>query len=214
MSPPHAEMMSEPDIPEQRSKPPVKKDRAPEENSARLQRLQNELVRPGNREKLIRLAARSGVPESYQEDMVQDIMMSAFQSLKRFKGKSKLDTWLFRIAFNTCSNYRKTRGRRGRYQGDNRPGGEDSRDEIKNAIDPGTTKDKLTDPVEREELEQMIMKLPEEHRDVLILSLIYGYGPDEVAKMLDINPGTAKSRLHSAKKKLRKRVEIYEKIAA
>ena len=39
------------------------------------------------------------------EDLVQDIFLEIYSSAKTFQGKSKLSTWLYRIAFNKTINY-------------------------------------------------------------------------------------------------------------
>jgi RNA polymerase sigma-70 factor (ECF subfamily) len=41
------------------------------------------------------------------EDMVQEAFIQAYRNLETFQGNSMFSTWLFRIALNLCSNYRK-----------------------------------------------------------------------------------------------------------
>jgi len=43
--------------------------------------------------------------ESDREDLCQEILVRVYQNLSGFEFKSKLSTWIARIAFNTCSNY-------------------------------------------------------------------------------------------------------------
>jgi RNA polymerase sigma-70 factor (ECF subfamily) len=40
-----------------------------------------------------------------RKDIVQDIYLKAFQKLGSFKFKSKLSTWIGKIAYNTCINH-------------------------------------------------------------------------------------------------------------
>ena len=40
------------------------------------------------------------------EDVVQDVFLSAFVGLKKFRCQSSLKTWLFTITINECRNYR------------------------------------------------------------------------------------------------------------
>jgi RNA polymerase sigma-70 factor (TIGR02960 family) len=46
------------------------------------------------------------------EDAVQDTLLSAWQGLGGFEGRSSLRTWLYRIATNRCLNLRRSAGRR------------------------------------------------------------------------------------------------------
>ena len=42
------------------------------------------------------------------EDLTQDIFVKCYKSLHTYKGKSKLRTWLWRIAINHCKDYIKS----------------------------------------------------------------------------------------------------------
>ena len=42
------------------------------------------------------------------EDLTQDIFVKCYKSLHTYKGKSKLKTWLWRIAINHCKDYLKS----------------------------------------------------------------------------------------------------------
>ncbi|NOY78018.1 MAG: sigma-70 family RNA polymerase sigma factor [Calditrichaeota bacterium] len=44
-------------------------------------------------------------------DAYQDIFLKAFQALPAFRGKSHFSTWLYQIAYHTCVNYLRKRGR-------------------------------------------------------------------------------------------------------
>ena len=53
------------------------------------------------------------------------------------------------------------------------------------------------------DLERAIAELPDRAREVFVLHDVEGYRHEEIAKMLDIVPGTSKSQLHRARKQLR-----------
>lgn len=40
-----------------------------------------------------------------REDLINDIIFQLWQSFTSFKGKSKISTWMYRVALNTCINY-------------------------------------------------------------------------------------------------------------
>jgi len=56
------------------------------------------------------------------------------------------------------------------------------------------------------DLLMMVQKLPQAYRTVFNLFAIEGYSHEEIASMLNINPGTSKSNLHKARQKLKKMV--------
>jgi RNA polymerase sigma factor (sigma-70 family) len=56
------------------------------------------------------------------------------------------------------------------------------------------------------DLLMMVQKLPQAYRTVFNLFAIDGYSHEEIASMLNINPGTSKSNLHKARQKLKKMV--------
>ena len=43
--------------------------------------------------------------DSDREDLCQDIFLKIYQNLSKFRGESKLSTWIGKIAYNSCLNY-------------------------------------------------------------------------------------------------------------
>ena len=56
---------------------------------------------------LYTIAVRIVKNEEVAEEVAQDAFIKGFQSLKSFTGKSKLSTWLYRIAFNTAISFKR-----------------------------------------------------------------------------------------------------------
>jgi RNA polymerase sigma-70 factor (ECF subfamily) len=44
-----------------------------------------------------------------KEDLINDITLELWKSFGRFKGDSKISTWIYRVALNTSMNYRRKR---------------------------------------------------------------------------------------------------------
>jgi RNA polymerase sigma-70 factor, ECF subfamily len=44
-----------------------------------------------------------------KEDLINDITLELWKSFGRFKGDSKISTWIYRVALNTCMNYKRKR---------------------------------------------------------------------------------------------------------
>jgi RNA polymerase sigma-70 factor, ECF subfamily len=137
-------------------------------------------------------------------DIVQDVFLSAFQSLDTFKGDSLFFTWLYRIAFNTAiSHKRKRRMVLSIHAGRNGEVGIDPLDES-DTIRPDHA-------LEKSEQERRIRKalnqLSPEHRAVLILKDMEGQKYEVMAEILEVPIGTIRSRLHRARTELRELLE-------
>jgi len=44
-----------------------------------------------------------------KEDLINDITLELWKSFERFKGDSKVSTWIYRVALNTSMNYKRKR---------------------------------------------------------------------------------------------------------
>lgn len=143
------------------------------------------------------------------KDIAQDVFFSVYKSIKRFRGDSKLATWLYRIAVNACINKLKSKSRK-----QTQPIEETSPAKMGEAGQEGTTSSEISDPhkaLERKDLGQKIegelAKLPPESRIVVLLRDVQGMSYEEIEKILGIPDGTVKSRLHRARLELKKRLK-------
>ena len=59
-------------------------------------------------------------------------------------------------------------------------------------------------------LEQLLRRLPDGYREVLLLHDVEGYTHEEIARLLGISSGTSKSQLSHARRTLRAQLERYE----
>ena len=55
-------------------------------------------------DKVYRLAVGLLEDETEAEGVVQDTFMRLFEKLDQFEGRSKLSTWLYRVAYNLCQD--------------------------------------------------------------------------------------------------------------
>ena len=143
------------------------------------------------------------------QDVVQDVFLSAYQSLHGFKGDSQLFTWLYRIAVNTAiSHKRKRRQGLSLDVGRNGAGGVEPPD-TSDASRPGHA---LEQQEEERRVQNALNRLSPEHRAVLVLKEIEGQKYEVIAEVLGVPIGTVRSRLHRARGELRELLEREERL--
>ena len=133
-------------------------------------------------------------------DVSQEVFIKIYRALERFRGASKLSTWIHTIAINTCKNklsfWKRLTTWKKKY------------DEDPLVQKPANGPE---DEVFRNERQQIVRReiaaLPEIHRAIILLKDIQGCSYEEIGRILDITPGTVKSRLHRARDALAKRLE-------
>jgi len=124
------------------------------------------------------------------DDAVQEVFIRVWQKLHTFAGQSSFGTWLHRVAVNLMLRRRKNLGL--------------SRQ--RHAADPAEL-ETISAPTERPDLrvaiERAVEQLPRGAREVFVLHDMEGYKHEEVAAMLEVDPGTSRSQLHRARMLLR-----------
>lgn len=142
------------------------------------------------------------------EDLVQEVFLQAFRAWGSFEGRSSPKTWLYTIAARACRRMQRKRA--------GEPERIGSLDELLPLGDPliAAIADEQDDALQaqirveaRQRLEAAIAALPEDFRVPLILHEIVGFTVPEVAKVLGLEEGTARSRVHRARLKLRAAVD-------
>jgi len=138
-------------------------------------------------------------------DIVQDVFVKAFENLEAFRGGSSLYTWLFRIAVNTSLSHRRKR----KWIHLGMAGGDDGDEAGRPPLADPASADP-SDPLVAAETEALIQEainaLDDEHRTIVVLRDIQHCDYREIADLLDLPPGTVKSRLHRARLLLRERL--------
>jgi len=133
-------------------------------------------------------------------DATQDAFLSAFKSMRKFRGGS-FKAWLLRIVTNACYDQLRIKQRRPTSSLDDLPV---EADHTYYLHDPAEQPDEF---VERQELNCVIQTgistLPVEQRMVLVLSDVQGLSYQEIAKTMGLSLGTVKSRLSRGRAKLR-----------
>ena len=144
-------------------------------------------------------------------DLVQETFIKAHRALKTFKGDSSFFTWLYRIAVNKTINYLKQRkNRTGISLNDLDFNAENDPDLVALVSDKTPQRDAGLSELQ-EKLNEAMMKLSEQHRLVVTLHDVQGLAHDEIAKIMDCNAGTVRSRLFYARQQLQAYLSDYLK---
>jgi RNA polymerase sigma-70 factor (ECF subfamily) len=162
-------------------------------------RAYEELVRRYS-ERAYRAAYRVVRDAQIAEDVLQEALLKAYQSLRKFENRSSFYTWLYRITVNLALD----RQRRVK-----RAAAVEWSDEVAHQVEPRGTVYKPANPelaAERVQVLELvsdgIQELPDGQREVLLLREVEGLSYEEIAETMEISKGTVMSRLHYARRKL------------
>lgn len=161
------------------------------------------------RNRILNYVARfSGAADA--EDLTQEVFIRAYLAIRKFRGQSSFQTWLYRIANNVCvDSYRRRCRDRTAYSLD------ESKDTGEGEVEREIP-DWSADPegvAQSRELQALVQKtlltLSEKLRSVIILHDLEGLSYEEIAETLQIPIGTVKSRLFNARLELREKLRPY-----
>ena len=125
-------------------------------------------------------------------DLAQDSFIKAYKAIGRFRGDSAFSTWLYRIAVNTCLNFRSARRM--------------AQEELSESLpDPGVpVVQRMQEREQSQQVRDAVARLPEKQRATLILKIYHDLTHEEVAGILGSSVGTVKANLFHAVGNLRK----------
>jgi len=121
------------------------------------------------------------------QDAVQDALISAWKDVRALREPDAWDAWTYRLTVWSCYRTAKKERRR-------------SRVELRVVPDPEPSSpfDAPSALADRDQVERALNDLPLDHRAVIVLRFYLDLPLDQVADILDIPVGTAKSRLSRA----------------
>lgn len=144
--------------------------------------------------------------EEDAEDLAQEVFVQVYQSIRTFKGESKLSTWIYRIATTKSLDHERKKKRKKRFGFVKSIFGDDSEIVI-NPPDfnhPGVALDKKESAAK---LFKAIEKLPENQKVAFLLNKVEGLSYQEVSDVMKVSTSSIESLLHRAKTNLRKILE-------
>lgn len=131
------------------------------------------------------------------QDMTQETLIRAWQHIRKFDGQAAFYTWLYRIAVNVCLDELRRRKRRRIVSMENVPQNSDG-------IPEKETPEMVAQNAELGDvLKQLLLRLNEEQRLVVILRDVQGFSYEQIAQMLSLNLNTVKSRISRGRQNLR-----------
>ncbi len=134
------------------------------------------------------------------EDAVQEALVRAWQQLPSLRDPDRFDAWLYRLVVNACAD----QGRQLRRWPQ----------QVRPLQFDGAVGDHTGSIADRDQLERAFTRLKPEQRAVVVLHHHIGFSAAEIARILGIPEGTARSRLHYATEAMRAALQADARPAA
>lgn len=143
------------------------------------------------------------------EDVAQEVFVKAFESIKGFKGESKVSTWLYRITITKSLDFLRSKKRKKRFGyvyslfGPNNEAAFNPPE----FLHPGVQSEKKQ---AASALFQAVDQLPEQQKIAFVLTRLEGMGHKEVSEIMGTSVPAVESLLQRAKLNLKKQLtEFY-----
>jgi RNA polymerase sigma-70 factor (ECF subfamily) len=144
-------------------------------------------------------------------DLAQEAFIKAFSALKSFKGGSSFYTWVYRIAVNKTINFLKQRKNRSQMSLNDLDVNVEHDPDLVALISDKTPRREAGLTELQEKLNEAMQRLSEPHRLVVVLHDVQGLCHEEIAKIMECNIGTVRSRLFYARQQLQAYLSDYIK---
>jgi RNA polymerase sigma-70 factor (ECF subfamily) len=144
-------------------------------------------------------------------DLAQESFIKAFQALKSFKGGSSFYTWVYRIAVNKTINFLKQRKNRTHMSLNDLDFNAEHDPDLVALVSDKTPRRDASLAELQEKLNEAMQKLSDYHRLVVTLHDVQGMSHEEIARIMDCNIGTVRSRLFYARQQLQGYLSDYLK---
>lgn len=122
-------------------------------------------------------------------DLTQDVFVRVYKGLKKFRFKSSLWTWIYRITLNLCISFSKSR----------------KKELLQNSIFPHspTPQENYKRKELRKAIDRAILSLPSQQRAVFIMHYYEDMKYKDIAEVIGCKLGTVKVHYFQAIRKLR-----------
>jgi RNA polymerase sigma-70 factor (ECF subfamily) len=145
------------------------------------------------------LCLRAGLPHAEADDVCQEIFWRVFQALPRFRGESRLSTWICTLALRRIVDHRRSPARR------DVPAGAPDDAGFPQPRDPRfpSPEGDAVLSQRRQRVRAALDGLPEPARSVLVAYYLGEMPVADIARALEMPEGTVKTHLHRGRAALR-----------
>jgi RNA polymerase sigma-70 factor (ECF subfamily) len=140
------------------------------------------------------------------EDIVQETFLRVYTNLHRYDDSHKFSTWIYRIGTNICID--RLRKRKGTYSLDAEThDGEGVEGYALLASQENTPENQLLVSEAQKHIREVIDKLPEKYKSVIVLRYMHDLSLQEISDVLQMPVTTIKTRVHRGREYLRQKMD-------
>ncbi len=143
------------------------------------------------------------------EELTQDIFLNVYKKLQTLKNPNRFAGWLYVIASRRCIAWLKKK-RIPMKSLDAMP--PEELEELAYAQYRTEQQEEVVSEQRREVVKNLLQKLPESERTVVTLHYLGDMTCEDISKFLGVSPNTVKSRLHRARKRLKKEEQTVREV--
>lgn len=137
------------------------------------------------------------------KDMAQEVFIKAYKALPSFRGQSSFSTWLYRIAYRTCLDWKRANDREWRHRS--------SADYTENDwVTAQTPEQEVLEQETSAELGENVNSLAEPYRSVVQLYYFQRNSYQEIAEQKGVSVKTIESQLYRARQMMRRQREEWQ----
>ena len=143
------------------------------------------------------------------EEVTQDIFLNVYKKLQTLKNPNQFTGWLYVIATRRCIAWLKKKRIPMESLDAMQP---DELEELAYAQYHAEQQEEGVSERHREIVKRLLQKLPESERTVVTLHYLGDMTCEDISKFLGVSPNTVKSRLHRARKRLKKEEHMVREV--
>jgi len=127
------------------------------------------------------------------QDIAQETFLAAFKSAHRFRGQSKVYTWLYSIANRKVADFYRRRKREGKHRAD----------PLENQVSEAETDGTVESEETSKSIQQALSCLPLHYKQVLLLKYVEEMPVAEICQVMDRSSKSVEGLLTRARRELR-----------
>lgn len=153
-----------------------------------------------NRQLVVHIVGRMVRKQEDVEDLCQEVFIKVYRNIRKFRGDSRLSTWIASIAYNAGISFLRKQNRQNEVSLNDLTAAEADQDS-------GFTAAGIENKEVKEYMLKLIEKLPVQYRTVLTLFHLEEFSYKEIEQITAMPEGTIKSYLSRARKLLKDKME-------